>query len=273
MDVEKIYGKMLEAVERTKSRIAKHGYDPERYFESWASTLVVLEKDKERILGDLQERLKPLEELGWTAEDINVVADVYAYVHPTSAEFHFMAPSGAEVSLTIYPKVTTFTKEEYERYQRLLKELEEFRKRLEEQWEAFKASKGYALYNWEKWEKLDEEGQKRYDELMWRLKNEVLSDEELREVIKELETLMKVVETKETMERVQYLEEKVKKLEEENRKLKERLDILREFIVAHHDAKDLIEFLKRGREENLEEEVRAEAEKLVPKLFEDEDDY
>lgn len=167
----------------------------------------------------------------------------------------------------------------YEEYRRELEEKEKREKRLREQWEAFRNSEAYKLYTDNRyWDNLGELGyylnddnKKRYKELYNMLKNEVLTDEELKKVIAELEEMYREA-------RVSKCEHEVKKLQRENSELinkivelHEHLDTLREFIAEKHDAEELIEWL-RERDEEEEDQYREEAEELVPQLFEDEDD-
>lgn len=161
----------------------------------------------------------------------------------------------------------------YEDYVREMKEAEEREKRLAEQWEAFKASPAYALYTDNRYGDylgelgyyLNDDNKKRYKEIYNMLKNEVLTDEELKKVIAELEEMYREA-------RVSKCEHEVKKLQRENRELinkivelNEQIDTLREFIAEKHDAEELIEWLRERDEE--EDQHQEEAEELVPQLF------
>jgi len=162
----------------------------------------------------------------------------------------------------------------YEEFERKKKEEEERKKRLAEQWAAFKESPAYDLYNRYYHDHLSGNDHDRYEELIEKLKNEPLSDEELKAVIGELEELYEKAKANKMQKELEELRKENEKLRKEVSELEETIRLLREFIVENLDADTLVSWLRKKKEEEAEEEAEAEARELVPELFEDdEDDY
>jgi len=71
---------------------------------------------------------------------------------------------------------------------------------------------------------------------------------------------------------IKYLTEFINKSRELSEELEKENELLREFISKHHTAEEIVEWLKRRKGEELEEEIWDEASRLIPELFEEEEE-
>jgi len=272
--VEKLGAKTIEAVEkaRTEAIVSAANYawasDRESILKNWAGLLVRLGNRDEKVMRNLNNVVADFEKLGWDVEDI----EVSVVPKPNFVELWFDAPSGKRERIRIATDTSEFTKEEFQTYKKLLDgplgDLERFKGQME----AFKASPAYALYNNYYKDYLPDISKERYEELYNRLKNEVLSEEELKKVIEELEKLYEVAKFNKMGKELDNLKKENKELREELDELREQIELLREFIAEKHDAEEFIEWLREKDEEEEEDPYREKAEELVPELFEDEED-
>ena len=237
-----------------------------RYKDEWAMGRVVLETRPDKVLAELQEIFNEFEEKGWTVEDINITAEA-GY---NAVVIHISAPTGFSKIHCIHLKLNDFTKQEYELYKNKASEyVNSVEQRLKEQEEKLKNSNAYELYTSSLYKRKLGEKAKLVDELVYKIRNKVLTNEELREAIKQLEEIYDEIKQKEMQEQLEQLKKENERLKD----LKKKQDILSRFIAEHHSKDEFINWLANFKAEELREELIEEAEDLVYHFEDDEEDY
>jgi len=259
---EILYGKMVEAVEKAKAEIKR-----KENAEAWARAMAYIKHYKEEVIQLLNELFEPFMEQGWSEDDIKVSLDLGWY--DDRFGICLKAPNDKRVYKTVCRNTQDMTKEEFKDYEHYLKEGMAVLSQKKKQEKAFRESPAYDLYNWRYHEYLNDKDHKRYEELKYKLYNEVLSDEELEGVIKELEELYEKAKFNKEIGSIEKLKKENEELRKRVSELEETIELLRELIAEELDREDVIEWLMTKRKAEIEEEVKEEAENLVPELFED----
>lgn len=240
------------------------------YKNEWAMGRVVLETRPDKVVAELQEIKEKFDELGWTVEDINITAEA-GY---NAVEIRISAPTGFSKIGYIRLKLNDFTKQEYELYKNALEYVNSIEQRLKEQEEKLKNSKAYELYTYFSLykRKLGEKA-KLVDELVYKIRKKVLTNEELREAIKQLEEIYDEIKQKEMQEQLEQLKKGNERLKNLILDLKKKQCILSRFIAEHHSKDEFINWLVNFKAEEIREELIEEVEDLVYHFEDDEEDY
>lgn len=232
---------------------------------------------KEGRYGDLTtlDRVNGYWELMDTIEDMIIEAASKAIEEGKIAENEVYRRNGTEQKVPVVDVAELYDemKKAYEEFERKKKEEEERKNRLTEQWAAFKRSRACGLYNNYYHDYLDGKDHERYEELIEKLKNELLTDEELKAVIEELEKLYEKAKVNKELRELEELKKKNGELQKKVSELEETVELLRKFIVENLDADTLVSWLRKKKEEDAEDEAEEEARELVPELFEDDEGY
>ncbi|MBC7130468.1 hypothetical protein H5T51_04525 [Candidatus Bathyarchaeota archaeon] len=240
------------------------------YKNEWAMGRVVLETRPDKVVAELQEIKEKFDELGWTVEDINITAEA-GY---NAVEIRISAPTGFSKIGYIRLKLNDFTKQEYELYKNALEYVNSIEQRLKEQEEKLKNSKAYELYTYFSLykRKLGEKA-KLVDELVYKIRKKVLTNEELREAIKQLEEIYDEIKQKEMQEQLEQLKNENERLKNLILDLKKKQCILSIFIAEHHSKDEFINWLANFKAEEIREELIEEVEDLVYHFEDDEEAY